>query len=281
MEPNFKEVERIIADALAEDIGTGDITARLLVPATATARLLFVTREAITVCGLWLAPKVFAHVNKDITCKLLVEEGARIGAGVTLIEVQGPARDILTAERTALNLLQRTSSVATLTSHYLDAVAGTGAMILDTRKTIPGLRELDKYAVRAAGAKNHRMRLDDGILIKDNHIALCGGVKKTLELAIKGNANNLPVEIECDTLEQVRQALEAGAKAILLDNMSNDQLREAVKLNAGRAVLEASGGVSLQTVRDIALTGVDYISVGRLTHSAPNVDIGLDIEIEA
>lgn len=279
MEPNFKEVERIISGALAEDIGMGDATAELLVPEPATARLAFVTREPITMCGGPVAVRVFAAVHPAIGCTLLVQEGEKAAKGATLMTVEGPARAILTAERTALNLLQRMCSVATLAAQYVARVHGTKAVILDTRKTMPGLRDIDKYAVRVGGARNHRMRLDDGILIKDNHIALCGSVKEALSRAVKGNHRHLPIEVECDTLAQAEEALEAGAKALLLDNMDNATLRKAVELNRGRATLEASGGVSLETVRGIAETGVDFISVGRITHSAPNVDIGLDIAL--
>ena len=279
MDLDFKEVERIISGALAEDIGTGDATANLLVPENATATLVFVTREPIIMCGGEIVKQVFLHVNKAITCKLLVKDGAKAAKGEKLIEVSGPARAILTGERTALNLLQRMCAVSTLSARYVEAVKGTPAIILDTRKTMPGLRVLDKFAVKTGGAQNHRMRLDDGILIKDNHIALCGGVRQVLAKAFAGNAKKLPVEIECDTLEQVKEALVSGAQLILLDNMNYDQMREAVGLAKGIAKLEASGGVSLETVRAIAETGVDYISVGRLTHSAPNVDIGLDVVI--
>lgn len=279
MDLDFKEVERIISGALAEDIGTGDATASLLVPESATATLVFVTREAVIMCGGEVVKQVFAAVNKSITCKLLVKDGAKANKGDKLIEVSGPARAILTAERTALNLLQRMSAVATLAARYVEMVKGTNAIILDTRKTMPGLRVLDKFAVKTGGAQNHRMRLDDGILIKDNHIALCGGIKQVLEKTFAGNTKNLPVEIECDTLQQVKESLAAGATRIMLDNMSHAHMREAVQLAKGKAKLEASGGVSLETVRAIAETGVDYISVGRLTHSAPNVDIGLDVVI--
>jgi nicotinate-nucleotide pyrophosphorylase (carboxylating) len=281
MEPDFKEVERIIAAALAEDIGAGDVTAELLVPETATAKLSFVTREPIVVCGIDIVPMVFAQVDKRIRTQSHAKDGERVPAQTRLLDAQGPARAILSAERTALNLLQRMSAVATLTSRYAEAVRGTKAVILDTRKTMPGLRTLDKYAVRTGGGRNHRMRLDDGILIKDNHIALAGGVTSVLLRALAGNISlGLPIEIECDTLSQVREALTAGAKSILLDNMSLADMREAVSLALGQATLEASGNVSLDTVRSIAETGVDFISVGKLTHSTPNVDIGLDISVE-
>ncbi len=280
MKPNVKEVERIIAASLAEDIGSGDVTANLLMPGNAVARLAFVNREAMVMCGGRVVQMVFAHVDPEIKTVIKVEEGKTAAAGTALIEVQGNARAILTAERVALNLLQRMSSVATIAARYVEAVRGTKAVILDTRKTMPGLRELDKYAVRTGGATNHRMRLDDGILIKDNHIAVCGSITAAFERAVKGNANKLPIEIECDTLEQVREALAAGAERIMLDNMSLDNMREAVKINGGRIKFEASGNARLENVRAIAETGVDFISVGRLTNSVQNVDIGLDVMVE-
>ena len=279
MEPNFKEVERIIAAALAEDIGIGDITAELLIPEKATANLAFITRQEIVMCGGTIVPKVFAYLDSTIESTIHIPDGMTVPAGTKLITAQGFARTILTAERVALNLLQRMSSVATLTSHYVKAVRDTTATILDTRKTMPGLRELDKYAVRTGGGRNHRMRLDDGILIKDNHIALCGGITQALAHAQKGNKARLPLEIECDSLEQVQEAIAAGAKSILLDNMNIAALRQAVEWVAGRASLEASGNVTIDTVAKIASTGINFISVGRLTHSALNVDIGLDIAL--
>ncbi len=280
MEPNTKEVERIIAAALAEDIGSGDITAQLLIPSAASVQLAFINREPMVVAGAWIVPKVFAHMDSTIKTTIHISEGKRVAAGTRLIEVIGNARSILATERVALNLLQRMSSVATTTSRYVQAVAGTKAIILDTRKTMPGLRELDKYAVCTGGGQNHRMRLDDGILIKDNHIAVCGGVAVALERANAGNIHHLPVEVECDTLAQVEEALACGAIRIMLDNMTLEQMCEAVRMNQGRAVLEASGNVTLDTVRAVAETGVDYISVGRLTNSVQSVDIGLDIVME-
>lgn len=279
MDLNYKEVERIIRAALTEDIGKGDVTAELLIPASANATLHFVNREPIIACGLGIVPLVFAQVNVAITTDIHAQEGGYLSAHTHMITAHGPAHAILSAERTALNLLQRMSAVATLTSYYVEAIRGTKAIILDTRKTMPGLRELDKYAVRTGGGRNHRMRLDDGILIKDNHIAVCGSVTEALKRAQANNPRNLPLEIECDTLVQVQEALDAGAKAILLDNMDLAQLREAVQLSQGRATLEASGNVSLDTARSIAETGVDFISVGKITHSAPNVDIGLDMVV--
>lgn len=280
MEPNFTEVERIIESALAEDIGTGDVTAQLLIPEAATAQLFFVTREPVVMCGGWIVPKVFAHIDQAINVTVNIGEGYSVESGTRLIDVQGNARAILTGERVALNLLQRMSSVATLAASYVEAVRGTGAVILDTRKTIPGLRVLDKYAVRTGGGNNHRMRLDDGILIKDNHIAVCGSIAAALKLAISGNTGNLPVEIECDTLAQVEEALAAGAVRIMLDNMGLAEMREAVRMNQGRATLEASGNVNINNVRQVAETGVDFISIGRLTSSVQSVDIGLDIAVK-
>jgi nicotinate-nucleotide pyrophosphorylase (carboxylating) len=277
MEPDFKEVERIIAAALAEDIGTGDATTQALVPASALASLSFVAREPLVVCGIDVAARVFLTVAPEIKILKQTTDGQHVAPQSQLMVIQGPARAILTAERTALNLMQRMSAVATLTARYVKAVEGTRAIILDTRKTMPGLRVLDKYAVKTGGTLNHRMRLDDGILIKDNHIALCGGVREAFQRATKGNPRKLPIEIECDSLTQVQEALEAGVEAILLDNMSLETMREAVQLVAGHAMLEASGNVTLENVRAIAETGVNFISVGRLTHSVPNVDIGLDV----
>lgn len=277
--PLSDAVYRIIDAALAEDIGTGDVTASRLIPESAKARLAFVAREALVACGGHIVPMVFERLSRDVRCELKMQDGQGMRAGEAMIVVQGNARVLLSGERTALNLLQRMCSVATLTRRYVDAVAGTGAQILDTRKTMPGLRTLDKYAVRAGGGRNHRMGLYDAILIKDNHIALCGGVGEAVRRA-KSGGGALPIEVECDALAQVEEAVAAGVETIMLDNMTLDVMREAVQRVAGRAKLEASGNVSLDTARAIAQTGVDFISVGRITHSAPNVDIGLDVVID-
>lgn len=274
LQPDSHCVERIIADALAEDIGQGDITSSLLVPEQAMAELAFVAREPLVVCGLEMAQRVFMSLSDNMEFHMAVKEGAHLEADAKLMLVHGKARMILAAERVALNLLQRMSGVATLTARYADAVRGTRARILDTRKTMPGLRELDKYAVRVGGGLNHRMRLDEMVLIKDNHIALCGGIAGALRRARAGTA--LPVEVECDSLAQVQEALEAGADRIMLDNMDISSIRQAVERCGGRVLLEVSGGVTLENIRAIAQTGVDFISVGRITHSAPAVDIGLD-----
>ncbi len=277
MQPNLEDVQRIILTALGEDIGHGDITTAAIIPPEAEGRFQLTAREPMVVCGLPLIMHVFYAVDPSIDFNQRLDDGAQAQAGDELASVLGPAGSILTAERVALNLLQRMCGVATETAHYVQAVAGTGAIILDTRKTMPGLRALDKYAVRVGGGHNHRMRLDDAILIKDNHIAIAGSVSEALARAKAQAPATLTIEVECDTLDQVREALSAGAQRLLLDNMDNSTLREAVALAKGKnATCEASGNVSLQSVRAIAETGVDYISVGRLTHSVRNMDIGLD-----
>jgi nicotinate-nucleotide pyrophosphorylase (carboxylating) len=276
---NIQEINKIITSALSEDIGNGDVTANLLIPDTKTANLSFINREPMIMCGGNVVQMVFNEINKDIKTKINVTEGQFAIEKTSLIEVSGNAKAILTAERVALNLLQRMSSIATLTSKYVALVADTKSVILDTRKTMPCLREIDKYAVRIGGGQNHRMRLDDAILIKDNHIAVCGGLTNAFELAKKGNITNLMIEVECDNLEQVEQAIALGVKRIMLDNMTIEQMQKAVKMNKNKAKLEASGNVNITNVKEIAQTGVDYISIGKLTHSVANIDIGLDISI--
>ena len=278
--PDLDAIDRIIQSALVEDVGKGDVTTRLLIEPGLTARLRFTARDRLVSCGAGLIPRVFHALDPDIQAEVMARDGASIQSCAMLLEVSGPAAPILSPERTALNLLQRMCSVATLTAQYVEAIKGTKAKIYDTRKTMPGLRELDKYGVRAGGGENHRMRLDDAILIKDNHIALSGGTVAAAVAKVQaGNKDKLPVIVECDTIEQVREALQTEANIILLDNMDLATMREAVALSNGRVALEASGNVTLETVRAIAETGVDRISVGRITHSAPNVDIGLDISI--
>ncbi len=278
MQPDSADINRIIEAALAEDIGAGDLTTEALIPSNLNATMAFCARQPLVCCGLSsVVPAVFAQLSKAVECKNSKADGTWAKAGEELACVQGPAHALLTGERTALNLLQRLCAVATVTAEYVAATHGTNATILDTRKTMPGLRVLDKYAVRAGGGKNHRMRLDDMIMIKDNHIALAGGIEEAISLACKHAPQDIPIVVECDTLEQVKAALNTGADRLLLDNMAPDQLREAVRLNAGRKKLEASGGITLEKVHTIAETGVDFISVGALTHSTPSVDIGLDI----
>lgn len=277
--PPLAEMSRFITAALAEDVGLGDITSNLLIPADKVATMAFVAREDMVACGLWVVAETYRQLDSAVQVEMLAHEGDTVAKGGVLAVAKGPARALLTGERTALNIAQRLSGVATLTQRFVQEVAGSGAVILDTRKTMPGMRNFDKYAVRVGGAQNHRMRLDDMVLVKDNHIALCGGIEAAVKQARAGCT--LPVVVECDTLAQVREAVEAAPERILLDNMSNETLREAVALVGGRVKLEASGGVSLQTVRGIAQTGVDYISVGKLTHSAVACDIGADIEMAA
>ena len=268
------EIEDFIARALAEDIGAGDITSDATIPQDARLSAEMRCREALIVAGLDIALGVFRKVVRGCRIDVLVKDGQRAIAGGILARIEGPARPMLTAERTALNIVQHLSGIATLTRAYVDQVSGTKAVILDTRKTIPGLRRFAKYATNVGGAQNHRLGLYDGVLIKDNHIAVCGGIAPAIAAAkAKGLTE---IEIECDTLDQVKEALQSGARHLLLDNMDLAALRGAVALAAGRAKLEASGGVTLEAVRAIAETGVDFISIGRITQSAPAVDIGLD-----
>ena len=269
-------LERVVAAALAEDVGTGDVTTEATVDTDAVGTAELVTRTAGVVAGLAAVEAVFRALDPEIRFEPLVEEGALVREPVAVARVSGSLRAILTGERTALNFLGRLSGIATLTRRYVDAVAGTGVAILDTRKTTPGLRVLEKRAVASGGGRNHRFGLSDGVLVKDNHLRAAGSVRAAVERLRA--ATDLPVEVECDTLEQVDEALAAGADAILLDNMSLDELRAAAGLARGGARLEASGGVTLDTVRAVAETGVDEISIGALTHSAPALDVSLELE---
>ncbi len=273
--PDQISISRIIENALEEDIGSGDLTSEAVLGEDKWLKLKMVPREEIVVVGIDIAAQVFSCIAPETRIHHHVKDGNKVFTGTFLMTLDGPARGLLTAERTALNLVQILSGIATETRRFVDAIAGTGVVLLDTRKTIPGLRALSKYAVAMGGAKNHRERLDDGVLIKDNHIAVAGSVAKAIRLAQKAGLKC--IEVECDTLEQVAEALDNGADRILLDNMSNKSLSEAVKLSAGRTPLEASGGVSLKTVRAVAETGIDFISVGSITQSARAVDIGLDL----
>ncbi len=257
---------------LEEDVGTGDVTTLALIDEAATCKAVVLAKEPGVVCGLKVATVVFAELGARFDP--LADEGAEIEPG-PIAEVEGSARGVLTGERLALNLIGRLSGIATLTRRYVDAVQGTGATILDTRKTTPGLRALEKHAVASGGGQNHRQGLDDGVLVKDIDLRLTDGIAAAIT-ALRA-ATDLPVEVEAETLDQVREAVDAGADAILLDNMTLDELREAVALVAGRAKLEASGGVNLDTVRAIAETGVDFISVGALTHSARSLDVSLEV----
>jgi len=274
--PDQQTIDRLIDASLSEDVGAGDLTSAATLAKGARLELVMSTRQDIIVAGLDIAVQVFLRLAPDAHVVCLRKDGERVPSGGQLMTLEGPAQGLLSAERTALNIVQMLSGIATETGHYVDAIAGTGAVLLDTRKTIPGLRVLSKYATRMGGATNHRMTLDDGVLIKDNHIAAAGSVAQAVKLA--QDAGLQDIEVECDNLEQVAQGIAAGAAKILLDNMSNDELRQAVEMTGGRIALEASGGVSLASIRAIAQTGVDFISVGRITQSAGAVDIGLDIK---
>jgi nicotinate-nucleotide pyrophosphorylase (carboxylating) len=271
----------LIATALAEDVGRGDLTTGAIVPRELSGRAVVTARHACVVAGLPLIALVYHRLRAPemkLEVELLAKDGESVADGRNLARVAGPLTLILTGERVMLNLLQHLSGVATLTHAFVTAVAGTRAAIVDTRKTLPGLRLLEKYAVRVGGGRNHRFGLDDGILIKDNHVAACGSVGKAVERARAAAHHALRIEVECDSLTQVEEALEARADAILLDNFEPDGVREAAARIDGRALIEVSGGVTLETVRGFAESGADLISVGRLTHSAPAVDIGLDFE---
>ena len=270
------DVDDFVRRTLAEDLGKGgDVTSRTTIAADARFTAELVAREPIVSAGIDVAVEFFRALDESVAVQELAADGDRVEPIGLLLRLSGNARAMLAAERSALNTLQHLSGVATLTRRYVDAIEGTGAKLLDTRKTIPGLRALEKYAARMGGAENHRMRLDDGILIKDNHVAVAGGVGAAVRAARDADTG-LQVQVEVDSIEQIEEALMAGADRLLLDNMSVTALKTAVELVAGRVPLEASGGVTLETIRAIAETGVDYISVGRITQSAPAVDIGMD-----
>lgn len=268
------EIERNVAAALAEDVGGGDWTAQLT-SVTAPARASVVCRHAATIAGRPWFDAVFRALDPDVEIVWNIDEGHAVAANTTLCTLSGNARGLLTGERTALNFLQTLSAVATVTRSYVDAVSGTHAAILDTRKTLPGLRVAQKYAVKTGGGTNHRMGLYDAILIKENHIAAAGSISAALAAALRAAPAGVWIQIEVENLHQLDQALSAGATLILLDNMNNDQMREAVVKAAGRAKLEASGGITLENVRDIALTGVDRISIGALTKDVKAVDLSM------
>lgn len=273
--PQF-DLAEFVRRVLAEDMGSGgDVTSQATIEPFARFTAEMNCREPIVAAGLDIAIAFFRSLDGEVRIDRLVQDGERVPAGTVLLRLDGNARAMLAAERSALNTLQHLSGIATLTRRYVDAIAGTGATLLDTRKTVPGLRLLAKYAARMGGAKNHRMRMDDGLLIKDNHVGVAGGVAEAVRAA-KAHGTGLRIQVEVDRVEQIEPAIEAGAERLLLDNMPPETLREAVALVAGRVPLEASGGVRLETIRAIAETGVDYISVGRITQSAPAVDIGLD-----
>ena len=278
-DPHF-DLHDFVRRVLAEDLGSGgDVTSAATIAADAHFTAEMASRQAIVVAGMDVAAAFFRALDPSVHIEILADDGERADAGSALMRLEGNARAMLSAERSALNTLQHLSGIATLTRQYVDRIDGTGAILLDTRKTIPGLRVLDKYAARMGGAENHRMRLDDGLLIKDNHVAVAGGVAQAVRAAKAANSG-LKVQVEVDRVDQIEPALAAGADRLLLDNMPPPMLREAVALVAGRVPLEASGGVNLETIRGIAETGVNYISVGRITQSAPAVDIGLDYSVQ-
>ena len=275
------DVNEFVRRVLAEDMGSGgDITSSSTIAADARFTAELAAREPIVVAGLEIAAAFFRALDGEVRVDRPVSDGECVETGTVLMRLEGNARAMLAAERSALNTLQHLSGIATPTRRYVDKIAGTGATLLDTRKTIPGLRLLEKYAARMGGAENHRMRLDDGVLIKDNHIAVAGGVAAAVGAA-KAAQTGFPVQVEVDRIDQIDEALESGADRLLLDNMPPPVLREAVALVGGRVPLEASGGVNLDTIRPIAEAGVDYISVGRITQSAPAVDIGMDYSLQA
>lgn len=274
------DLHEFVARVLAEDLGEGgDVTSNATIAADARFTAELAAREPIVVAGLDIAAAFFRALDRTVDLDCIARDGEAVEAGAVLMRLSGTAQAMLAAERSALNTLQHMSGIATLTRRYVEVITGTGATLLDTRKTIPGLRALEKYAARMGGAENHRMRLDDGVLIKDNHIAVAGGVASAVSAA-KGADTGLQVQVEVDSLAQIDEALAAGADRLLLDNMDPPTLRRAVDLVAGRVPLEASGGVRLDTIRAIAETGVDYISVGRITQSAPAVDIGMDYALD-
>ena len=271
------DLERFVRETLAEDLGdAGDITSATVIPEEARFGGAMASREAIVVAGLPVAEAFFRALDPETHVECLVGEGEAVPAGAELMRLRGRARPMLTAERSALNVVQHLSGIATLTRRYVDAMAGTGAVLLDTRKTLPGLRVLEKYATRMGGAENHRMGLWDAAMIKDNHVAVAGSVEEAVGRAAAGGIARIIVEV--DRLDQIAPALAAGATHLLLDNMDPPTLREAVALVAGRVPTEASGGVTLDTIRAKAETGVTYVSVGRITQSAPAADIGLDFQ---
>ena len=274
---NFRnfDLARFVEATLAEDLGdTGDITSAAVIPAEARFAGVMDSRDAITVAGLSIAEAFFRALDPGVRIERLVEDGARVTPGTDLLRLEGQARALLTAERSALNTVQHLAGIATLTRAYVDAMLGTGAILLDTRKTIPGLRVIEKYATRMGGAQNHRMGLWDAAMIKDNHVAVAGGVGEAVARARAAGIERIIVEV--DSIDQIEPALAAGASHLLLDNMAPATLRGAVTLVGGRVPTEASGGVRLDTIKAIAATGVTYVSVGRLTQSAPAADIGLD-----
>ncbi len=282
LEIGWNQVEQIVDSALAEDLGSGDVTTEALIPANQEGKAYLRAKSEGVLAGIGVAAMVFHRVDSVLRVKELVAEGSRMHPGDRLAAIEGKVASILRAERTALNFLQRLSGIATETAKYVEAISGTKALITDTRKTAPGLRALEKYAVRVGGGHNHRQNLGDGVLIKDNHLVALGsrgvGLGEAIEKARQHAPHTLKIEVEVESVEQAEEALSAGADIIMLDNMSLEDMRQVVELTQGRAVLEASGRITLDRVRAVAETGVDLISVGALTHSAKALDISLELE---
>ena len=268
--------DRLIDHWLVEDIGACDLTVQVMIEPGETGRFQMNAREPMIVAGVEVAARVFKRYDPELKVTLLVKDGDKVEKGAILVEIEGSARSVLTAERTALNIAQRLSGIANETARYAAAMAGSKARLIDTRKTTPGLRMMEKHAVTCGGGLNHRLGLDNGVMIKDNHIAVCGSITAAVERARKKLPVLTKLEVECDRLEQVEEAAKAGADVIMLDNMSVADMTKAVALIAGRAKVEASGGINIDTIGPISRTGVDYISTSKITQSAPAVDIGLD-----
>jgi nicotinate-nucleotide pyrophosphorylase (carboxylating) len=275
----FHQVRHLIQAAVEEDVGRGDVTTEATIAEHVTSRARLMTKEEIVLAGMEVFVEVYAVLDSAVDIKPAHKDGDFLAVGTIIAELEGPARSLLAGERVALNFLQRLCGIATLTRRYVAAVKGYNVEIIDTRKTTPGWRLLEKYAVRIGGGKNHRHDLGDGVLIKDNHIVAAGGIRQAVEMARKHSHHLLKIEVEVETLEQVEEALQAGAEVIMLDNMPPTLLVEGVKMIGRRAIVEASGGVSLETVTAVARTGVDLISVGKLTHSAPAADIHVEFDI--
>ena len=276
----YNQIDAVIINALKEDIGSGDVTTSSLIPDDNVSEAVFISKEDLVIAGLPFAERVFQLVDKSLKLKTLKREGSRVRAGSVAARIRGKTKSLLVAERTALNLLQRVSGIATLTADYVKAVKGLTVKITDTRKTAPGLRFFDKYAVRTGGGNNHRCGLFDGVLIKDNHIAAAGGIGKAVKLARSNVHHLLKVEVEVKNIPELKEALTAGADVIMLDNMSVGKIKKAVSIIQSKdpdVIIEASGNINLENVRRIAETGVDMVSIGALTHSAPAVDISLEI----
>ena len=273
--PPTHVIREIVQRALAEDIGHGDLTTEATIPADAVAEGTIIARAAGVIAGLPVAAAVFAELDGDVRFEPLVTDGASLEPGETVARISGPARPILSGERVALNFLQQLSGVASVAALLVTQLEGTRAKLLDTRKTVPGLRALQRYAVRVGGGTNHRFNLFDGVLIKENHIAAAGGIEPALARALAAVGPFTPVEIEVETLDQLRRAIDAGAHMVLLDNMTPEQMRQAVEIAGGRVLLEASGDITLETARAVAETGVDFLSSGALTHSAKALNLSL------